>query len=163
MAKLTVKIPEKVKLLAVNFSPRKDGITSEMIKEALSWAETYEYVETEYIDAADYPSYPCEGTACLKCWGFKAPADATNPQCYQHPDDGVNVIMPKTLEADGLLIGFPVHARGVPSRLRIFQEKDLQINSPFAFSKWAGARRYRTVGVICQGMGTFGGQEIVYD
>ncbi|MBI2829967.1 MAG: flavodoxin family protein [Chloroflexi bacterium] len=160
---ITLKVPEKVKILAINFSPRKDGVTSEMIKECLSWAESFGYVESEIINAADYPSYPCEGTACLKCWGFRAPADATKPQCYEHPDDGVNVIMPKSLEADGLLVGFPIHNGGIASRLRIFQEKDMQISSPMAFTKWAGARRHTALAVICQGMGFFTGQEFAYD
>ena len=76
---ITVKIPEKVKILAINFSPRKDGITSEMMKESLEWAKSMGYVEIEYIDAADYNFYPCEGSTCMKCWGYKAPADNPPP------------------------------------------------------------------------------------
>ncbi len=137
----------------------KDGITSEMVKECLEWAESMGYVETELLHAADYTFYPCKGSACMKCWGYKAPADDP-PQCYQHPDDGVNVLMPKTLEADGLLIGFPLHNKGVPSTLKIFQEKDHQISSPLAFTRWAGARRYRVQAVICQSMGFYTGHEV---
>ncbi len=156
---ITLEAPEKVKVLGINFSPRKDGVTSAMMKECLEWAESMGYVETELLHAADYTFYPCDGTACMKCWGHKAPADDP-PQCYQHPDDGVNVLMPKTLEADGLLIGFPIHNRGMPSRLRIFEEKDHQISSPLAFSRWAGARRYKALAVISQGMGFYTGQEV---
>ena len=160
---ITIKVPEKVKIVAINFSPRKDGVTAEMMKECLSWAESYGYVESEILHAADYNFYPCKGSACMKCFGFKAPADAKQPQCYEHPEDGVNVLMPKTLEADGLLISFPLHNGGVPSTLRIFQEKDHQISSPLAFTKWAGARRYTALGVICQGMGFYTGQEFAYE
>ncbi len=156
-----LEVPEKVKILGISFSPRKESTTSEMVRECLGWAESMGYVQTEFIDAADYTFYPC--TSCMKCFGHKAPADSTQPQCYEHPDDGVNVLLPKTLEADGLLIGFPVHNLGVPSTLRIFQEKDHQISSPLAFTKWAGARRYRAVAVICQGMGFYTGQEFAYD
>ncbi|MBI4267615.1 MAG: flavodoxin family protein [Chloroflexi bacterium] len=164
MAKMeiTVEMPDKVKILGINFSPRRDGITAEMMKQCLEWAGSMGYVETELLHAADYTFYPCKGTACLKCWGFKAPADAKQPQCYEHPDDGVNVLMPKTLEADGLLIGFPVHAMGVPSMLRIFQEKDHQISTPFAFTRWSGARRHRALAVISQGMGVGTGPELLY-
>ncbi|MBI2830041.1 MAG: flavodoxin family protein [Chloroflexi bacterium] len=160
---ISLEVPEKVKILGINFSPRRDGITAEMMHQCLEWAKALGYVEAELLHAADYTFYPCKGSACLKCWGFKAPADAKQPQCYEHPDDGVNVLMPKTLEADGLLIGFPIHARGVPSLFRIFQEKDHQISSPLAFTKWAGARRHRALAVLSQGMGVYTGQNIVYE
>ncbi len=160
--KFTLDIPEKVKILGINFSPRKDGVTSEMMKECLAWSENMGYAETELLHAADYTFYPCKGSACMKCFGHKAPANDP-PRCYEHPDDGVNVLMPKTIEADGLLIGFPLHAGGVPSTLRIFQEKDHQISSPLAFTRWAGARRYRALAVICQGMGFFTGQELAFN
>ncbi|MBI2829573.1 MAG: flavodoxin family protein [Chloroflexi bacterium] len=158
---IVLDIPEKVKILAINFSPRRDGITAEMMKESLGWAESMGFAETELHHAADYSFYPCKGSACMKCFGFKAPADATQPQCYEHPDDGVNILFPKTLEADCVFFGFPVHAGGVPSTLRIFQEKDHQISIPLSFSKWAGARRYRAIGILSQGQGVYTRQTII--
>jgi len=152
---IILDIPKKVKILGISFSPRKQSITAEMVKYALEWAEREEYIETEYIDASDYTFYPC--TSCMKCFGYRAPADDP-PQCYEHPDDGSNLLMPKTLEADGILIGFPVHARGLPSILNVFLEKDHQISQPLAFTRWAGARRYRAVVVIAQGSGVYTGQ-----
>ncbi|MBI2830036.1 MAG: flavodoxin family protein [Chloroflexi bacterium] len=160
---IVLDIPKKVKLLGINFSPRRDGITAAMMKQALEWAETMGYAETELVHAADYTFYPCKGSACQKCFGYKAPADATQPQCYEHPDDGVNVLMPKTLEADGILYGFPIHAAGIPSTMRIFQEKDHQISTPLAFTRWAGARRYKAVAVISQGSGVYTGQMMTTD
>jgi len=154
---VAMKVPEKVKILGISFSPRKQSITAEMVKYALEWTEREEYIETEYIDAADYTFYPC--TSCMKCFGYRAPADDP-PQCYEHPDDGSNLLMPKTLEADGILIGFPVHARGLPSILNIFLEKDHQISQPLAFTRWAGARRYKAVSVIAQGSGVYTGQKL---
>ena len=158
---IILDIPEKVKILGINFSPRKEGITASMMKQALEWAETMGYVETELLHAADYNFYPCKGSACMKCFGYKAPADDP-PQCYEHPDDGVNVLMPKTLEADGILMGFPIHGAGVPSTLSIFQEKDHKISTPLAFTRWAGARRYRAMAVISQGSGVYTGQGITF-
>lgn len=162
MAKqIQVNIPDKVKILGINFSPHKDGVTAEMMKQCLQWAESMGYAETELLHAADYQFYPC--TACHKCFGYKAPADAKQPQCYEHPDDGVNALLPKTLEADGLLYGFPIHNLGEPATFRIFQEKDHQISQPLAFTKWAGARRYRALAVISQGSGVYTGQDITHD
>ncbi|MBI2829913.1 MAG: flavodoxin family protein [Chloroflexi bacterium] len=157
-SEITLKIPEKVKILGISFSPRRDGVTGTMMKQALEWAETIGYVETELVHASDYTFYPCKGSACQKCFGYKAPADAKGPACYEHPDDGVNVLLPKTLEADGLLIGFPIHGGTIPSTLAIFREKDHQISTPLAFTKWAGARRYRALAVISQGQGVYTGQ-----
>ncbi len=158
--RITMDVPAKVKILGISFSPRKDGVTSSMVNQCLEWAASTGYVETEFISAADYDFYPCKGTACLKCWGFRAPANAKQPQCYQHKDDGVNVLMPKTLEADGLVYGFPVHALGLSSLINIFLEKSHQISSPLSFSKWAGAWRYKALEVISQGMGDYTGQTI---
>jgi len=152
---IILKVPDKVKILGISFSPRKQSITAEMVKYVLGWADREEYVETEYMSAADYTFYPCTG--CMKCFGYRAPADDP-PRCYEHPDDGSNVLMPKTLEADGILIGFPVHARAIPSILSVFLEKDHQISQPLAFTRWAGARRYRAAAVIAQGSGIFTGQ-----
>lgn len=156
---ISLKIPEKIKILGINFSPRKEGITASMMKQCLEWAESMGYVETELLHAADYTFYPCKGSACQKCFGYKAPANDP-PKCYEHPDDGVNVLMPKSLEADGLLIGFPIHGLRPPSTLGIFQEKDHQISTPLAFTRWAGARRYRAQAIISQGSGVYTGQTI---
>jgi len=150
-------MPEKAKILGISFSPRKESISAEMVKYALEWAEREDYIETEYIDASDYTFYPCTG--CMKCFGYRAPADDP-PRCYEHPDDGSNFLMPKTIEADGILIGFPVHARAIPTTLGIFLEKDHQISQPLAFTRWAGARRYRAVSVISQGSGVYTGQKL---
>ncbi len=117
---ITLDLPEKVKILGINGSPRKGGNTSEMVKYSLEWAERLGYVETEYVSLADYKWYPCTG--CMKCFGFMAPADDPY-QCYEFPDDGIKVLAPKIAECDGLLLAFPIYTGGVPGMFRCFHEK----------------------------------------
>ncbi len=155
---VTIDLPDKVKILGINGSPRKDGNTASMIRYCLEWAERTGYAETEYVSLADYKLYPCTG--CMRCFGFMADADAPH-QCYEHPDDGTKVLVPKVAECDGLLIGFPVYSGGVPSILRIFREK-LHISGPMSFTKEAGALRYKALAVISQGGQVYGGQEVNY-
>jgi len=155
--RVTLDLSEKVKILGISFSGQKEGVTAEMVKYALDWAEAEGYAETEYISAADYNFYPCIG--CKKCFGYRAPADDP-PRCYEHPDDGSNSLMPKIIEVDGILIGFPTHARGLPSILNIFLEKSHQISQPLAFTRWAGAWRYKAISVIAQGSGMYTGQHL---
>jgi multimeric flavodoxin WrbA len=155
---ITLDLPEKIKILGINGSPRKGGNTSEMVKYSLEWAERLGYVETEYVSLADYKWYPCTG--CMKCFGFMAPADDPY-QCYEFPDDGIKVLAPKIAECDGLLLAFPIYTGGVPGMFRCFHEK-LHHFAPMSFTQHAGSLRYKALGVISQGGQLYGGQEFNY-
>lgn len=146
---------EKVKILGISGSPRKEGNTAGMVRFCLEWAETLGYVETEYLSLADYRIEPCNG--CMKCFGYMAPADDPY-QCYEYDDD-IKILAPKVAEADGLLIGFPIYSLGVPGIVRNFFDK-LHHYGPMSFTKHAGALRYKAIGIISQGGQVYGGQEI---
>lgn len=152
---ITLQLPEKVKILGISGSPRKEGNTSTIVKYCLEHAETLGYVETEYLSLADCKLYPCTG--CSKCFGPNAP-DAPF-QCYAHPDDDIKTIIPKMAECDGLLLAFPVYVAGVPSLFRMFHEK-CAVFGPMAYSSHALGMRYKALGVISQGRMLYGGQEI---
>lgn len=152
---ITLELPEKVKILGISGSPRKKGNTSAMVRYCLEHAEDMGYVETEYLSLADCKLYPCVG--CRKCFGPDAP-DAPY-QCYMHPDDDIRTIIPKMVECDGVLLGFPVYVAGVPSLFRMFHEK-CAIFGPMSFSPYACGMRYKAMGVISQGAMLYGGQEI---
>lgn len=157
--KIVLELPKKVKILGISGSPRKEGATAQMVRYCLEWAEKMGYVETEYLSLANYKLYPCTG--CLKCFGFMAPDDDPY-MCYEHPDDDIKVLAPKVAECDGLLIGFPVYVRGLPSLYRMFEEK-LQHFGAFTFSKHAMSTRYKAIGIISQGGAVYGGQESCYN
>ena len=155
---IVLDLPEKVKILGISGSPRKEGNTASMVRYCLEWAEKTGYAETEYLSLANYKLFPCTG--CMRCFGFMAPADDPH-QCYENLDDDTKVLVPKVVECDGLLIGFPVYSGGVPSLLRIFQEK-MHIRGPMSFTKEAGALRYKALAIISQGGQVYGGQEVNY-
>ena len=152
---ISLGLPEKVKILGISGSPRKDGNTAGMVKFCLEWAEKMGYVETEYLSLADYEFKPCTG--CMRCFGFMAPAD-DEYKCYDYEDDDIKVLAPKVAECDGLLLGFPIYSGGPPSLFRNFMEK-LHHFGPMSFTKYSGGLRYRTMGIICQGGQLYGGQE----
>jgi multimeric flavodoxin WrbA len=146
---------QKVKILGISGSPRKDGNTAGMVKFCLEWAEKMGYVETEYLSLADYAFKPCTG--CMRCFGFMAPAD-DEYKCYDYEDDDIKVLAPKVAECDGLLLGFPIYSGGPPSLFRNFMEK-LHHFGPMSFTKYSGGLRYRALGIISQGGQLYGGQE----
>lgn len=147
---------EKVKILGISGSPRREANTASMVKYCLEWAETLGYVETEYLSLADYKLVPCTG--CMKCFGYMVPADEEEYRCYESNDD-IKILAPKVAECDGLLIGFPVYSGGVPSLLRIFMEK-LHHFAPMSFTRHAGALRFKALGIISQGGQVYGAQEL---
>lgn len=155
---ITLDLPEKVKILGINGSPRKAGNTAEMVKFCLAGAERMGYVETEFVSLAKYKWFPCTG--CMKCFGFMAPAEDPY-QCYAFPEDGIKALAPKIEECDGLLLAFPVYTGGVPGMFRCFHEK-LHHFAPMSFTKHAGSLRHKALGVISQGGQVYGGQDQLF-
>lgn len=145
----------KVKILGISGSPRRDGNTAGMMKYCLEWTEKTGFAEIEYLSLADYKITPCTG--CMKCFGYMAPAE-DEYKCYDSDDD-IKILAPKILECDGLLVGFPVYAYGIPSLLNLLLEK-LHHYGPMSFTRFAGALRYKAMGIISQGGQPYGGQEV---
>lgn len=146
---------KKVKILGISASPRRDGNTAGMVKYCLDWTKGMGYAETEYLTLADYKITPCIG--CMKCFGYMAPVE-DGYRCYD-TDDDIKILAPKILESDGILVGFPIYAYGIPSLLNLLLEK-LHHFGPMSFTKYAGTLRYKVMGIISQGGQTYGGQEI---
>jgi multimeric flavodoxin WrbA len=145
---------KKVKILGVSGSPRRKGNTATMMKFCLESAESMGYVETEFVSLADYRLEHCTG--CMRCFGWQAPADEEY-QCY-HSNDDIKILAPKVEACDGLIVGFPIYAAGVPSLFRCFMEK-LHHFGPMSFTKHAGALRFKALGIISQGGRVYGAQE----
>lgn len=146
---------ERVKILGISGSPRREGNTATMVKYCLEWAESTGFAETEYLSLADYKLVPC--TSCQKCFGYMAPAE--DPFiCYDSNDD-IKVLSPKLQESDGILIGFPVYAYGIPGALDILLEK-MHHFGPMSFTKFSGGLKWKAFGIISQGGQVYGGQEI---
>ena len=152
---VTVKVPEKVKILGISGSPRKGGNTAGMVKYCLEWAEKTGFAETDYVTLADYNIQICNG--CLKCFGYMAPADDP-PQCYEYNDDS-KILNAKVLDADGILLGFPVYVYGIPGLVKNFLDK-LHHFGPMSLTPYSGALMWKAMGIISQGGQVYGGQEL---
>ncbi len=160
---ITLDIPEKIKILGINASPRKSGNTAEMIKYTLKAAESTGYVETEIIHLVDYHLSYC--TDCKKCIGYNKPAD--DPMmCYNDPEDQAHLIYAEEQKADGILLGYPVYKGVRPALVYMSHEKTYLPGSPFFNEPDAGRSRERAgrkpMATISQGGQQFAGQEQSY-
>lgn len=77
-------------------SPRRDGNTVQLLKEALDAAAEEESVERELITLADKDIKPCD--ECRSC--------RTTKECHIHDDLGA--IFDKMVRADGIILATPV-------------------------------------------------------
>jgi multimeric flavodoxin WrbA len=88
-----------MKVVAISGSPRKGGNTARMLRRVLASLEA-EGVETELIELAGKKAQGC--TACLKCRELK------DRRCHGR-NDAINECIAKVDEADGVIVGSPVH------------------------------------------------------
>ncbi len=163
MTKITVKIPENIKILGISASPRKNGNTVAQVKYTLKAAESMGFVQTEYLSLADYHFGYC--TDCKKCIVFNKPAG--DPMiCYEDPLDQEKLIRDKMDEADAVVIGYPIYKQHVPALLRLSDEHTYSGGSPFFNEDNPGARaraaRYKPHAMISQGGQHTSGQERVF-
>lgn len=102
-----------MKVIAINGSPRKKGNTHcaiEMVFEELR----KEGIETEEINIGVKPVRSC--IACGKC--REVPG-----MCHAFKDDGVNEAIEKIKEADGVILGSPIHYSGISGAMKSFCDR----------------------------------------
>ena len=97
-----------MKVVAFNCSPRKDGNTCHMIKEAFSILEA-EGIETELVQVGGLDLHGCR--ACGAC------RRNPNMKCVMD-DDIVNSCIAKMAEADGIIIGSPTYFADLTSEAK---------------------------------------------
>ncbi len=91
----------KIKILVINGSPRKDGITMSLAKYVISSAKK-SGAEIEIIHLIDKKIKPCEG--CVS----KNPKECNRDRCKELNDD-IEEIFNKFMECDGVLFVSPVY------------------------------------------------------
>ena len=116
---------EKMKVLLINGSPRKEGNTYLALREMEKIFEQ-EQVESEIIHIGNKPFRGC--IACRIC--------AQKGKCVF--DDCVNEIAPKFQEADGIVIGSPVYYASANGTLVSFLDR-LFFSTPFDKTMKVGA------------------------
>jgi multimeric flavodoxin WrbA len=97
-----------MKVVAINGSPRKGGITEIMIRKVFETLEKAG-IETELIQVGGKAIHGCTG--CRKC------GEMQNRTCVI-TKDSVNEIAQKVFDADGIILGSPTYFADVTSEMK---------------------------------------------
>lgn len=130
-----------MKVVAFNGSPRKEGNTYHAIKAVAAELEK-EGIEVEIVHVGNKVIRGC--LACNGCSRNK------NEKCVI--DDEVNEWVQKMKEADGIILGSPVHYAGIPGTMKSFLDRAFYVassnNSLFRHKVGAGVVAVRRTGGI---------------
>ncbi len=137
---------DKIKVLGVSGSPRRNGNTLILMQAALEGASLVEGVETELIDLSHLTINFC--TACRSCRTHHV------RKCFVHPDDDMSALYPKLMEADGIILGSPVFFGGITAQLKAFMDRTTCLGGDAGF-----ALKYKVGAGITVGGTRHGGQE----
>lgn len=104
-----------MKVLGISGSLRREGNTSILVKKALDSCK--EESKAGYLSLADYEIKFCND--CGSC------VEENNYQCPLADD--VSKILPKMVEADGIIIGSPVYFSSVSGKLKALLDRTLPL------------------------------------
>lgn len=136
----------KVKLLGICGSPRPQGNSRYLLKQAVEEALSIgsDYLEAEIYSIAKKEFAPCD--SCSRC--------ATLGECWIKDD--FQELRDKWVAADAIIYSVPVYHMGVPGQLKCFIDR--LGNSLWSY--YGGVcKSLRVIGVIAQGSHIFAGQE----
>ncbi|MCL2622806.1 MAG: flavodoxin family protein [Planctomycetaceae bacterium] len=102
-----------MKVLAINGSPRADGNTATALQIVLRELEK-EGIATECVAIGQKAIRGC--LACYQCRERQASRCAID-------GDEVNALIPKMIEADGILLGSPVYYSGINGTMKSFLDR----------------------------------------
>ena len=102
-----------MKVLAINGSPKADGNTGQALKLLLKEVEDAG-ISTEMHTIGQKAIHGCIG--CGKC------RENQNKRCNAF-DDIVNELLPKLIEADGIVLGSPVYYSGINGTFKSFLDR----------------------------------------
>ncbi|MCW3806806.1 flavodoxin family protein [Plebeiibacterium marinum] len=108
-----------MKVLAINGSPKKEGNTYHALTMLGKQLEK-ENIDFEILHIGNKAIQGCLG--CGKCYKMK------NNQCGITTDI-VNESIPKILEADGIVLGSPVHFSGISGTMKSFLDRVWYVSS----------------------------------
>lgn len=109
-----------MKVIAINGSPHKEGNTYLAIRMVLDQLEAVG-IETEIVHVGGMPIRSCVG--CGMC------QKKARGKCSAFPDDGLNEVVEKIRQADGLLLGSPVHYAGISGVMKCFCDRLFYLGS----------------------------------
>lgn len=146
---------DKVNILGISGSPRRNGHTSILINEALGAAKKEKNVETEMLNLAGMEIKPC--ASCFKKDGMLF---CHTEKCILNDD--MQLIYPKLIRADGIIIGSPVYYGGVPAQLKALMDRSEWVYEMRASTKLVSSHllKDKVGGAITIGSDRHGGQEV---
>lgn len=100
-----------MKIIAFNGSPRRNGNTAKLLKEALRGAAA-SGADTEYVDL-----YSLNYKGCISCFYCKR-KDKDHGTCIVKDD--LSPFLTKAKEADALLFGSPIYFMSLTSGMHAF-------------------------------------------
>lgn len=141
---------QRVRVLGIVGSPRKNGNTAKLVERALEGARNVSDVETELYEMAGRKFHHCVG--CLKC------ADTGGCVFIDDFQDFVK----KYMEADGVIWGAPVYHMAVPASMKCALDR-LSNHVMSHYVKIGGQipRFNKVCGVLTIGATRYGGQDLV--
>ncbi len=102
-----------MKIIALNGSPRPIGNTSNILNDVFDEFEK-EGIEMEIVHLYEYRFMNCN--VCLTC-------EIRGDGRCQDEDDGLNDLLDKLREADGIILASPTYAGACPSVMQTFLER----------------------------------------
>jgi len=99
-------------ITVVNGSPRSNGATATILKEAQRYLAEKDGVQVQYVDLSKLEMRFCKG--CLACYRTGKCAIA---------DDEVEAIANKVKASDGIIIGSPTYGSNVSGLLKNFLDR----------------------------------------
>ena len=115
-----------MKILAISFSPRKNGNTVTLLNEALKGAEE-SGAETELYSVAGKDLQPCDG-----CWA------CTREGKPCHIQDDMPALLDKMLAADGIIFGTPIYFYGMTAQAKTVMDRTIALGGPGLANKVGG-------------------------
>lgn len=128
-----------IKVIGIIGSPRKKGNTHFLVDKALKSAEEYG-AEVELYNLGEMDIEPCNACDICKLTG----------ECPK--DDGINEILSKLEDVQGIIIGSPVYFGNVSAQLKIFIDRSRPLRADFKLKD-------KVCGAIAVGASRNGGQE----
>jgi multimeric flavodoxin WrbA/putative sterol carrier protein len=118
-----IKKEKKMKVLAINSSPRTGGESrSEKLLSLLVDGMKQEGADVEVINLREYNVKFCQG--CYSCW-------TKTPGVCIHKDDMSRTLYPKWLESDIVIYSTPLYHRTFSAMLKAFIERTLPAALPY--------------------------------
>jgi multimeric flavodoxin WrbA len=107
-----------MKILAVSCSPRSEGNTVTLLREALRGAEG-DGAEVELYSVSGKDLRPCDG-----CWA------CTKEGGVCPIDDDMEDLQARMLAADGILFGMPIYFYGMAAQAKIVMDRSIALGQP---------------------------------